>query len=255
MVVVQATTMPSSKELGSSWPWLISTCLFGLAAPIALVNVPILLIQNHALAAVPRERLRGVLAANRYCIGMGHGISINIFQIYFAGSVMRIYAIYNGTEGYGPFALLTVGSYVLGVIAVLLIAWPTIKMYFSVWQPWDQCTKAVIDGTAESMEAPTAQSGSNTAYGSQTCTPAAKDVPMASKMPNGARTVSSALEQADLSSYDAVFCAMGYDNMSDLEEMAAAADQSGFEEALAAVGMAEKPGHVRRLKKILLHSA
>jgi len=273
MVVSQALTQPNSVELGASWAWLASSCLYSLAGPMALVDVPILMVQNHALAAVPRDRLRGLLAEYKTCIGMTHGVSINIFQLFFLASGLRLYAIYSTSAAYSDFATaLVMGFYSLGLGIVLACAWPTVRLYFAVWQLWEQCAQAVTDGHAQVVHGEDAHSStiscSNAEYGPWVNGAAGdgggvpkvaaghggRALPAARPASGTHHAVGAALEEGGLSEYEQAFCSKGYDLLSDLREMAAAADQSAFEEAVAAVGMGEKPGHVWRLRKVLLHS-
>jgi len=156
IVTAQAMASPTSNEQRDHWAWTASTCLYCICAPVALVNVPLLIIQNHALAASPRERLRGLIATNRVCIGNIHAVSVHVFECFFMGTLLRLYAMYATEGSSGLQTAMIVGSYLLGCLVVLILSYPTMKLFFSVWQPWEEAAQTIIDDGRQAAKSSTA---------------------------------------------------------------------------------------------------
>jgi hypothetical protein len=59
MVLGMAMAQPPDDAIGVFWAWRASAAILCFLSPITITMVPLIINQQKALAAVPRERLRG----------------------------------------------------------------------------------------------------------------------------------------------------------------------------------------------------
>ena len=130
---------PPSEEIGHTWSWAASAASFAVAVPPLLITIPIGFIQAWSLACVPREEFRETLCAHAFALGLPHQVGLFSFYMSFLGLGLRLYALFQFEVG----LMLVLSSYLVGVLIALLYAHPTLQLFLSVMDPWDEAISKV----------------------------------------------------------------------------------------------------------------
>jgi hypothetical protein len=134
---------PENELIVEHIAWKISTIIFAIAAPFALMLPPVMIMHVRIMASVSRPRLRKFIGKWNAELSRPHGLRIWIWCLTMVGAGLRAFATHatydTGNRGWGT----AVGvAWLVAVCICFLLTKSTVDMWYSAWLPWEEARQA-----------------------------------------------------------------------------------------------------------------